>query len=1069
MNKIALLIACFAICLQPVMAQTKTITGTVTSAEEGTPLPGVTVLVKGTTTGAVTDVDGKYNLKVEGNEAILVFSFVGLTTQEVKVTGATANVKLKKDSQLVDEVVVTAFGTSTKGSFTGSAGVIKAEMIESRQVSNVSNALSGTVAGVQVLNDNGQPGTSGKVRIRGVGSINAGTNPLYVVDGVPIDGDLSPISGSGVQSSDVLSSINPSDIESVTVLKDAASTALYGARGANGIIMITTKKGSEGKAKINFDAKFGVNSRAIKNYDVFTSPDRYTENVYKSIYNAGIYNLDKTAEEAHLYANSKIYSKTEGGYGYQIYTVPDGQQLIGADGKINPNAKLGYSDNEYYYTPDSWADETFSNNARQEYNLSVSGGNAKQNFYLSLGYLDDNGIIDGSGFTRISGRFKGEQQLKEWLKVSANVNYANSESSFPDSQIATSSSGNAFFVANFIAPVYPLYVRDANTKQIMLNKGRKVYDYGDAKSTNFSRTFMSIANPAGDLIYNKTRYLSDIIQTSTAAEITPLKGMVLTARYGFNVDNTRYDDLGNAYMGQSAQYGGTVSYRQTRIAGLNQQYIANYQFSFQDIHNIDITAGYDGYSYSKIYSSASGQNLYNPENFYLDNAIDNINAGGNRNSYATKGVFSRINYSLADTYFANVSYRRDASSRFSPENRWGNFWSASAAWMISNESFIGSANWVDMLKLKASIGQQGNDDIENFYAWQDQYTVTGADGVFSDGTLYYKGNPNLTWETSTSYNIGVDFGFLANRLSGSLEYFGRKSDDMLYYKPIAGSVGYTEIPMNVGSMTNSGVELNVNWNIMTKNNLTWDFNINATSVNNKINKLDSSLGGSYVSGNYIYEEGKSRYRMFLVEYAGVDEKTGIAQYWSKDDAGNRVKTSDYAAAEEHKVATDNLMPKVYGGFGTSLRAYGFDASIQCAYQLGGKIYDSGYRSLMHSGNSSYAGYNWHNDILNAWTPENTSTNVPRLNANDRYANSTSTRWIESSNYLSINNITLGYTLPESLLERWQINRVRVYLSADNVALFTARQGLDPRQSYTTSTTAIYSPIRTWSGGLSLTF
>lgn len=1074
MKKILFFLMFFAASASLALAQTKTITGKVTSSEDDSPIPGVTVVVKGTTVGTLTDMDGKYKIEATGSATTLVYSFVGKKTHEAAIKGSVLNVQLKNDAVNVDEVMVVAFGTSTKGSFTGSAAVMDTKALESRQVSNVTNALSGAVAGVQVLSNNGQPGSSGKIRVRGVGSINAGTNPLYVVDGVPIDGDLTRDSSDPIQSTDVLSSINPQDIESITVLKDAASTALYGARGANGIIMITTKKGKEGKARINIDAKFGMNSRATKNYDVMTSPDRYTETTYQALYNAGRYNLEKTPEEANAYANSKIFTQSEGGYGYQIYTLPEGESLIGMDGKLNSKATLGYSDNKYYYTPDNWEGETFTVNPRQEYNLSISGGTAKQNYYASLSYLNDKGIVSGSGYQRISGRFKGDQQLKDWLKTSINVNYANSESSFPGSQTSasSSSSGNAFYIANFIAPVYPMYVRDAKTKQIILNNGRKTYDYGDGKSTNFDRTFMSIANPAGDLIYNKTIYLADILQTSASAELTPLKGLTLTARYGFNLDNTRSDYLGNAYQGQSASYGGTISFRQYRTTGLNQQYIGNYRFAINTIHNFDITAGYDGYQYQRYYSKADGQNLYNPENPYMDNVIDQVTAGGKRDTYVTKGFFGRLNYALHDTYFANVSYRRDASSRFSPDNRWGDFWSASAAWMLSNETFMNSASWLDMLKLKASIGQQGNDDIKNFYAWQDQYIMTGADGVFSDGTLNYKGNPDLTWETSTSYNVGFDFAVLRNKLSGSLEYFGRKSSDMLYYKPVTNSLGYSQIPINMGAMTNSGLELNLNWNILSTDNLTWDFNVNTTSIKNKINKLDESLKGRHIDGNDIYEEGESRYRRYLVDYAGVDPKTGLAQYWAVDEKSEgkeKIKTTDYKLAEKYKVATDDLLPKVYGGFGTSVNAYGFDASVQCAYQLGGKIYDSGYRQLMHGGTSSNAGNNWHNDIAGAWTKKGDNTDVPRLNANDKYANSTSTRWIVSSDYLSINNITLGYTLPTSLIERWGMNRLRVYFSADNVALFTARQGLDPRQSYITSTSATYSPIRTLSGGVNLTF
>ena len=985
-----------------------------------------------------------------------------MQTQEVAIKPK-LKIVLKSDTEVLDEVIVTAYGTSTKGTFTGSASVMKADKIEKRQVSNVSNALAGAVAGVQILSDNGQPGESAKVRIRGVGSINAGMEPLYVVDGVPYDGELS--------------SINSADIETMTVLKDAASTALYGARGANGIIMITTKKGTSGKARINFDAKWGVNSRAIKTYDVMTSPKNYIETAYQSIYNSQI-SLGYSPEDANIRANKILPSGASGGLGYQVYTTAPGELLVGSNGKLNPNATLGYSDGQYYYTPDNWADETFQNNLRQEYNLSAAGGSDKGTYYFAFGYLDDQGVISGSGFKRLNGRFKGDYKLYSWLKIGANVSYVNTESRYPGDQDAnaTASSGNAFYIANNMAPIYPLYVRGAD-KQIMLNNGRKVYDYGDGQSTNFSRSFMSIANPSGDLIYNKREYLSDVINANWFAEITPITGLTISARYGLNIDNTRQNEMGNAYMGQSASYGGTAYQAAIRTYGFDQQYVANYQFALKDVHHFDVTAGYDGYSYEYTLLEGSGQNLYNPESFYLGNVIDKFTIGGKKDLYSTKGFFGRVNYSYNDTYFGNVSYRRDASSRFAPENRWGNFWSASVAWMLTRESFMEDITWVNMLKLKASFGQQGNDDIlypgvlleKNYYPWLDQYKMTGANGTFADGTLLYKGNPDITWETSTSYNIGADFGLFNNKLNGSIEYFGRKSKDMLYNRPTAGSLGYTAVPMNVGSMTNSGVEIDLNYQIMANKKFNWSVNLNATFVKNKINKLHPDLNGKLIDSDRIYEEGESMYRMYLVDDAGVDEKTGEALYWAKDDNGNAIKTPEYSTAENYKVATDDMMPTVYGGLGTTFEAYGFDASIQLSYQLGGKIYDTGYRRLMHGGASSSAGWNWHKDIYNAWTPENPTSNIPRLNANDKYTNSASTRWLTSSDYLSINNITVGYTLPQQLVKKVMLDKVRVYFTADNVALISARKGLDPRQSYISATTALYTPIRTISGGISLTF
>ena len=998
----------------------------------------------------------------------LLISFIGLQSQEVAVKPV-VKVVLKSDAEVLDEVVVTAYGTSTKGSFTGSASVMKADKIEKRQVSNVSNALAGAVAGVQILSNNGQPGESAKVRIRGVGSINAGTDPLYVVDGVPYDGDLS--------------SINSADIESMTVLKDAASTALYGARGANGIIMITTKKGTSGKARVNFDAKWGVNSRAVKNYDVMTSPKNYMEKAYEAIYNGYTQTNGYPADIAHVQANKTLLSNSGGGVGYPVYTVPAGQLLIGSNGMLNPNATLGYM-TEYgnWLTPDNWEDEMFQNKLRQEYNINVAGGNDKSTFYMAFGYLDDQGVIEGSGFTRFSGRLKGDYKVTDWLKVGANVNYINSESRYPGDQDSdhTASSGNAFYIANNIAPIYPMYVRGED-KQIMTLTGRPVYDYGDGKSVpGYSRAFMQIANPAGDLVYNKTNYMRDVFNTNWFAELTPIKGLTVSARFGLNVDNTRLNLLNNPYMGQSAEYNGEVVQAAMRTYGLDQQYVANYNFTLQDIHHFDITAGYDGYTYEYTELSGQGQNLYDPESEFVSNTIDKKNATGFKQTYATEGFFGRVNYSYDDKYFGNVSYRRDASSRFSPDNRWGDFWAASVAWMITREEFMKNVTWVNMLKLKASFGQQGNDDLllpagkyignihleKNFYPWMDQYSVMGANGIFSDGTLFAKGNKDITWETSTSYNVGLEFALFNNRLNGSAEYFARKSSDMLYNKPIAGSMGYTYIPMNVGSMTNSGFELDLSYQIFNRKNFSWDVNFNATFVKNKINELHPDLKGQLIDGSNIYEEGESMYRMYLVKYAGVDEETGEALYWAKDKDGKEYATANYSLAQTNKAGTDNLLPKVYGGFGTSIEAYGFDASIQLSYQLGGQIYDSGYRFMM-AGKGE--GQNWHKDIYNAWTPANTKTDVPRLNAQDSFTNASSDRWLISSNYLSINNITVGYTLPSNLVKKMFIEKLRVYFTADNVGLITKRKGLDPRQSYTTSTNSLYSPIRTISGGISLTF
>jgi TonB-linked SusC/RagA family outer membrane protein len=1050
--------------------QTRQISGRVLDDANDEPIAGATIVQKGTSNATMTDVDGRFTLSVPQSGATLVISNIGHLTQEVAATNG-ITVRLRSDEQFLDEVVVTAYGTSTKGTFTGSASEIKADKIGKLQVSNVTQALLGAVSGVQVLNNNGQPGESATIRIRGVGSINAGTDPLYLVDGIPFDGDMS--------------SINTHDIESVTVLKDAASMSLYGARGANGIVAITTKGGKIGKgigkANITLDVRQGFNSRAVKNYDVMTSPQNYLEKEYEAIYNAGFYNLEYSPLQANAYANSVITTQSGGGSGYTIYTVPAGELLIGTNGKLNPNATLGYSDGKYYYTPDNWAKEMFKSKMRSEYNLSISGVTEKLLYYSSFGYLNDEGVIDGSGFSRFSGRLKADYNAKNWLKVGTNINYNNMKSRYPGEQTTTNSSVNAFYIANYIAPIYPIYVRDGITHQINTISGNKVYDYGegngDGSGDAFQRRFMPIANPLGDLILNKTEYLMDILNSNVYAEIKPVKGLTLTARYGINLDNTRYNDYGNMYQGQSAEYGGTAYQEYERTLGFDQQYFANYIFSINDANHFDFMAGYDGYSWDYAHIYAYGVNLYRPDSYYVGNAIENLIGKGYRDTYATEGYFARLNYSYNDNYIANIAFRRDASSRFAPENRWGNFYAASAAWVISNENFIKNLNWVNLLKLKASFGQQGNDDIldgrgyRNYYPYIDQWQITGSDGKFSDQKYVFIGNRDISWEKQTTYNAGLEFVLFKQKLSGSIEYFGRKSKDLLYYFQLWGSTGKNYKPMNVGSITNSGLEIELNYIPVKNSNLEWSLFANTTFIKNRINSLAPELKGKWIDTNAsrILEVGKSMYHMYLVEWAGVDHETGEALYYAQDAYGNRITTADYSVAEDYKVSSAEMYPLAYGGFGTSVRFYGFDASIQCAYQLGGKIYDNGYARLMHGGTASFAGTNWHKDIYNSWTPDNPNTDVPRVNASDRYANSMSTRFITSSNYLSLNNITLGYSIPTEWMKGLEINSIRIYLVGDNLALLSARKGLDPRQGFYTATTARYTPIRSISGGVTISF
>ena len=1071
MRKLFLILVALLSCTLGISAQTQTIHGTVVDGANHEPLVGATVMPIGGGQGVATDVDGNFVLNVPANVKQARVSYVGYIEQVVTLKNG-MHVALQESATNLDEVMVVAYGTAKKSAYTGSASVVKADAIENALVSTATDALSGKIAGVQVQSSNGQPGTSPTIRIRGVGSINAENNPLYILDGVPYDGDVS--------------SINTMDIESMTVLKDAAAAALYGARGANGVILITTKKGSASNAKITVDARWGSNSRAVPRYDVLETTDAFVETAYQALRNGYYYNNSYSASAAHAMANANIFGKL----GYQVYTLPTGEGLIGLDGKVNPNATLGYSDGTYFYKPDDWNKEQLRNGLRQEYNVSITGGNDRFTYYVSGSYLGDEGLIKGSHFNRLGTRTTLDYQVKPWLKVGTNLAYTYTNSGYPgdNDTDASNSSGNAFLMADQLAPYYPMYVRNADGS-MMYNEatGLPVYDYGDRKIVPYARNWMSSSNPAGNLAYDTEEYLADVFNGKWYLLINPIEGLNITGSLGYFLDNTRCHSLGNPFYGQSALYGGSAMQYDVRNRSINLQGLINYTKTFAEKHDLDILLGYESYDWNSELIEGVGYNLYLPDSWVMNNTIDDKKTYGYVDKYATRGLFGRVNYSFDSRYFFSASVRRDASSRFAPGKRWGTFWSLSGAWDISKEQFMQSAEWLDQLKFKVSFGQQGNDNLgRGNYPWQDQYSINGADGVWSDGTLYRKGNPDITWETSNNFNIGFDFSLLHGMFYGTIEYFNRQTSDMLYNKPVSPSAGYSTIPMNIGSMRNNGVELELNVRPIATKNVTWDLNFNITGVSNKVLKLHPDLHGQLISGSRIYREGESMYQLYLVEYAGVDPATGLALYWDaeplkddngndmKDDKGNYIVGEQYLSTDQshaysyNRKSTGNLMPKAYGGFGTNLQFFGFDLSLSFAYQFGGKVWDYTYQDLMHNGGSNM-GQNWHKDILNAWTPENTNTNVPRLDAEDSYTNANSTRWLTSSNYLSLNNVTLGYTLPKSIVNKLCMQNIRIYASGENLFLWSTRKGLDPRQSYVNSQGATYKGMRTISGGVRIEF
>lgn len=1065
-------------------AQTRTVKGTVLDAADDQPLIGASVTAAGNAYGVDTDTDGEFTIVLPTSVTQLTVSYVGYQSQTVAITGSKLVIKLKSSTTVLDDVVAVAYGTVKRAEYTGSASVVKADQLQDVLVSNVTDALSGRMSGVITQSSTGQPGSGSTVLVRGVGSINASVTPLYVVDGMPFNGDIS--------------AIPTTDIESLTVLKDAASTALYGERGANGVILITTKRGKEGGARVTVDMRWGVNSRMLPNYDVISDTRQYLETYYQAIYNSQHYFIGQSESAARNYAATHVFPNL----GYQTFTAPEGQSFFGNDGKFNPNATPGYVQGNYYFITDRWSDHALTHGLRQEYNMSVTGGTERLQYYVSGSYLGDTGIIYGSDFKRFSSRATIDYQVKDWLKIGTSMMYTYYDTGSPsDQENDGATTVNTFYFVNGIAPVYPMFIRSADgslMREAQLGN-RPIYDYGDghdygAGFTGATRS--QSGNPTGDLVYNIERYYCDIFSGKWYAQITPLEGLSIMGVAGIYIDNTRYRSLSNPYYGQISTAGGSVYQINSHMHNNTYQAQADYTKTFNDIHTLALMVAYENQDYSSEKVQAIGYNLYQPFVPVVNNTSDNRRGYGSLSEAVHQAVIARIRYNLMDRYFFAASMRRGGSSVFAPDHRWGTFLAVSGGWDIAKEPFMEPfAGNVDQLKFKASFGQNGNDGIGvNGKAYADWYQLVGSDGVWSDGNLAYKGNPDITWEKSNAFNIGFDFSFWKGKLSGTLEYYNRQTTDMLFNIPVAPSLGYSSMPMNIGSMRNNGVELDLNYRPINTRNVTWDIYANATFQANKVLKLAPQiLTEDPITGLTVWKysttrwfvEGESMYQYYLVEDAGIihnqaelDEvldaggvgSLGEQMFWAKKEDGTMFRTGEYQTAlNSHRKATGSMLPKVYGGFGTSLKVYGFDISASFAYQLGGRLIDYGYQNFMQPGTN--VGMNMHKDLLNAWTESNPNTNIPALytTAARQYANSTTERFIISSNYLALNNVTLGYTLPASVCAKLGLNTVRIYGSAENVALWSRRKGLDPRQAFASSENYTYSPIRAISGGINVSF
>ena len=1094
-KRLMLFLGSLFLCVGMAIAQTQ-VKGTVIAADDGEPLPGASVKIVGEKMGTTTNLDGEFTITVPNAETRLQISHTGMLPRIIRARNG-MRISLDTDNHLLDEVMVVAYGTTKRSTFTGSAVEIKAEEITNHVSSAATSSLVGKVAGLQATGISAGPGDAPTIRLRGFGSMEASTTPLYVLDGVPMaNGSVN---------------INPNDIESISVLKDASATALYGPRAANGAIIITTKK-AKGKqdAEVTFDAKWGSNSRLIPNYNVITDPGQYYETQFASLYNWRK-NVGASDQDAYRWASANLYNSNNGGLGYQVYTVPEGQNLIGTNGRLNPNATLGYYDGEYYYLPDNWYDETYHNSFRQEYNVSVSGGTDRLSYYAGVGFLQDGGTVSNSEYKRYTARTNVEYQAKKWLRLTTNLGFTHNNSQSPTYGSTWGSSGNLFYITNNMGPIYPLYVRtlDADgNPQIKVDNGITIYD---SNQTNQARPSI-VGNAVRDNTYDRRQSYSEVFTGQWQATVTPIEGLDIWAQLTAQSYNGRANYLYSRFGSDGAD-DGAASVSSSRDLDITNQYMAQYSKEIGK-HNFSILAGYQLERETSQSLSGSKDHLYNPYIGELDNAHSHTNesVGSSTDHLVRQGILGKVTYDYDERFFLDANISRHGSSIFAPGHRWGTFGGIGLGWQMNKEAFLKDATWIDLLKVKASFGANGNDGGMGWHAYSDSYSVS-----YNDETKSYtitqngKGNENLTWEKKHMWNFGVDFSFFKYRLNGTLEVYTGRTKDLLYTKnlPLSSGINANTYPTNIGTLLNRGVELSLDGDIFKTSDVRWNVNIALANNHNEFLELDPAdeAAGGIKYSNSIIRVGGSIAQGYMRRYAGTYQGTytgevpannnfepGQALYYAKevqkDANGNTMyeadgKTPIYTgkdivvnsidASDQYDIGS--VLPKVIGGFGTTLELYGVDLSAQFSFQLGGKTIDGAYAQLMQNGRAQ--GQAMHKDLLDAWSVDNAGSDIPRLSYGDTDASSQTAmdRWLTKSNYLSLNNLTVGYTFPRKLTSKLQIRSLRVFFAGENLFLLTARQGLDPRYtsgvgSFTTGAgmaTSSYATMRSITAGLTVKF
>jgi TonB-linked SusC/RagA family outer membrane protein len=1029
----------------------RTITGQVTD-DKGSPLGRVSVTVKGTNAGTVTKDDGTFSLVVPAGATTLVFSSVDKASQEIKIgSGSNYSVSLAPADKSMEEVIVVAYGTVKKGDFTGSANQVTNEDFKNRPIINPLNAIVATGPGVQTTAANGAPGSSPGIRVRGFGSISAGSGPLYVVDGVAYDGGIA--------------NLNTEDIETITTLKDAATTALWGSRAANGVIMITTKKGKKNRSNIGFKVMQGFSSRGLPEYDRVDA-FQYYPLMWEALRNSLQYTTGQTAAVAAQNATNGIKAQL----GYNPFNVAN-NDIVRTDGTLNPNATLLWADDL------DWTKDLVRLGSRQDYAINYSGGNDKSDYFSSFGFTNEKGFILRSDWRRFTGRINVNTQPLTWFKTGINVSAAiNNSNQASDG----SSTGyvNPFFFTRNIGPIYPVYAHNQTTGDYMLNNlGQRFYDYGNLSALGIPNR-PGGASP-GRHVIEETKLNQSLFKRNTLSgrgyasvifrpwlKFTTNISIDLTDYNGSSYENTKVGD--GAPAGRASKTNTkTTSYTFNQIVDLNKKYGS---------HNLALTMGHENYdwNYDYFYGFKQGQVLEGNVEFENFSTINRLTSQVDKRRI--ESYFSRFNYDFGGKYFVSANIRWDGNSRFSPTVRWENFWGVGIGWRIDKETFMQNISWINALKFRSSYGQLGNDDIGTYYAYPAFYAL-GYNNAAEPGALQSQlDNPLLTWESNNSFDAGIDFGIFKNRVRGSVEYYDRRSNGLIFDVQLPLSTGGFVVPTNIGNMYNKGWEFDITGDIFRAKNFIWEMHVNASTLKNRITKMPES-NKEQISGTKKLKEGVSRYEYWLREWYGVDPANGSALYRANTYIASNSTIITKANGSIDTVTTDinnaryhyagSSIPKLFGGFENTFTYKNFELNVLLQYQIGGKVYDGTYAALMHPGTYGTA---LHKDILNRWMKPGDITNVPRMdNSKTGIYDAASDRWLIDASFLNVRSITLSYKLPSALISKVKGQEGSFFIGTENVAFFSKRKGMNVNQSFDGTTSNVYTPARIITAGFSLNF